>query len=372
MQITQRSGLRLACLMFGTLAALPLTILRAEDAPKPAATPTTLRSREAVMADLSAAGKEVRASFPSISAFSDAKQREAIAPKAIPAIQKYVAAFDELAEQDPLAKAQAVAVHTQFLSMLAALGDNAAEKRLATLAEGESDDAIEGKSSLLMAKWWKSTGDALAQKSLLEEARGLMKAHEKNDTLAITIADMADQGPATAEIKDAARQIIVDHAKGERGEILAKGFESVIKLKKLEGKELVIAGLTNQGNPFTTADWKGKVILVDFWATWCVPCRAALPKVKKAYAEYHAKGLEIVGVSCDREGRKLQAFLSENPDMPWPQLFDDKAPGWHALAAQLGIEMIPTMFLIDKKGILRSVTAGENFEEAIPKMLEEK
>jgi hypothetical protein len=67
--------------------------------------------------------------------------------------------------------------------------------------------------------------------------------------------------------------------------------------------------------------------------------------------------------------------MTENPDMPWPQLFDSAAAAkrdWHPLANTYGITGIPTMFLIDKKGIVRTVTARENFEELIPKMLKEE
>jgi thiol-disulfide isomerase/thioredoxin len=144
------------------------------------------------------------------------------------------------------------------------------------------------------------------------------------------------------------------------------------KLRSLENKPLTIAGVRDNGNQLSTADWKGKVILVDFWATWCGPCRAELPRVKKAYADFHDKGLEVLGVSCDNDGNELAQFLKANPDMPWPQLFDAKTPGWHPLAKSYGINGIPTMFLIDKKGVVRSVTARENFEDEIPKLLAEK
>lgn len=93
--------------------------------------------------------------------------------------------------------------------------------------------------------------------------------------------------------------------------------------------------------------------------------------MKKVYAEFHAKGLEIVGVSCDRDVDDLKGFLSQNADMPWPQLFEPGKPGWHPLAEEFGIDGIPTMFLIDKKGVVRSVTARENYKELIPKLLAE-
>jgi peroxiredoxin len=99
-----------------------------------------------------------------------------------------------------------------------------------------------------------------------------------------------------------------------------------------------------------------------------------LPRVKKEYIEQHAKGLEILGVSCDRDAEALTAFLAKNKDMPWPQLFDAKQNPkieWHPIAREWGINGIPTMFLIDKKGVLRTVTARENMEEMIPKLLAE-
>ena len=95
---------------------------------------------------------------------------------------------------------------------------------------------------------------------------------------------------------------------------------------------------------------------------------APLPRAKETYAKYHDKGLEIAEVSCDQEPDELTKFLAENKDMPWPQLFDPQKPGLHALAEQYGINSIPTMFLIDRKGIVRSVN-GREFEEMIPRLL---
>ena len=112
-------------------------------------------------------------------------------------------------------------------------------------------------------------------------------------------------------------------------------------------------------------------VLVDFWASWCGPCKEELPKLKKFYQQYHGQGLEVVGVSCDNEAEDLGRFLAQNRDMPWPQLFDPTQPGWHALAAKYNVNSIPTMFLIDRKGVVRSVEARANYEKLVPELLKE-
>jgi thiol-disulfide isomerase/thioredoxin len=199
----------------------------------------------------------------------------------------------------------------------------------------------------------------------------LMKANPNNDGIAASIVEMANVGAASPAVHDAAEQVVVDNAKGEQAKMMVDQIQSLRKLKALEGKPIAVAGPLIDGHPFTTADWKGKVVLVDFWATWCVPCREELPHVKKLYDDYHAKGLEVVGVSCDETADDLKKFQAENKDLAWPQMFDEKNPGWNKVAKDLGIMRIPTMFLIDKKGVLRSADAAEKMDEMIPKLMAE-
>jgi thiol-disulfide isomerase/thioredoxin len=125
-----------------------------------------------------------------------------------------------------------------------------------------------------------------------------------------------------------------------------------------------------KGSPVSMADLKGKVVVIDFWATWCGPCVAEMPNMKKLYAEFKDKGVEFVGVSLDRPKAQggldsLKAFV-ENNKVEWPQFYDgapEFAKTWH-------INAIPTVFLVDADGKLATVEARGKLEKLIPQYLE--
>ncbi len=120
------------------------------------------------------------------------------------------------------------------------------------------------------------------------------------------------------------------------------------------------------GKPLSVANYKGKVVLIDFWATWCGPCRAELPNVIKTYEAHHAKGFEIIGISLDQDREKLTSFTKEQK-MTWAQYFDGL--GWkNKLAAKYGVNSIPATYLLDGRGvIIGKDLRGEALEEAVTK-----
>jgi peroxiredoxin len=127
------------------------------------------------------------------------------------------------------------------------------------------------------------------------------------------------------------------------------------------------------GKSVSPADYKGKVLLIDFWATWCGPCMKELPNVLAAYEEYHTQGFEILGVSLDREGdlEKLKTTIKDQK-MNWRHVYDGKY--WQAEIAVLhDIQSIPATILIGKDGKVVGLNLrGDKLGPAIKEALEAK
>jgi thiol-disulfide isomerase/thioredoxin len=123
------------------------------------------------------------------------------------------------------------------------------------------------------------------------------------------------------------------------------------------------------GRQVSLAELKGKVVLVDFWATTCGPCVRDLPELKQLYAKYNAQGLEIVGISLDSDRVALTRFV-EREKIPWPQYYDP-AGETNRLAQLYGIGSIPVVWLVDRHGVLRQLNGRDDQEKKVAALLKE-
>jgi len=151
---------------------------------------------------------------------------------------------------------------------------------------------------------------------------------------------------------------------------VARRAKAKLEQKELTKKPVELKYTAVDGKEVDLTKMRGKVVLVDFWATWCGPCRGEVPNVVAAYKKYHEKGFEVVGVSLDEDKDAMLAYTKEQ-GMTWPQHFDGK--GWkNEVAVKYGIQSIPAMWLVDKKGMIRSAEArGEQLTTLIEKFLAE-
>jgi len=129
------------------------------------------------------------------------------------------------------------------------------------------------------------------------------------------------------------------------------------------------AGTDLRGNPLSARAFKGKLVLIDFWATWCPECVKEMPNVISTYQKHHRDGFEVIGINLDHDRPTLDNFLTKQPAISWPQYFDGK--GWtNTIAVQYGVMELPFSILVGPNGkIIARNLRGPEFEMAVAEAL---
>lgn len=210
----------------------------------------------------------------------------------------------------------------------------------------------------------KNYSNRLAEKIRLNNSAfaSIMAIQQLNPEEYMDIYGVLDKGltakyPANSDIKKFHTMVQETQSMVNRSKAIAEGQEAPeINLPTPSGKSLALSTL------------RGKVVLIDFWASWCGPCRKEMPNVKRVYAKYKNKGFEIYGVSLDQEKEAwLEAITKEG--ITWPQVSDLQY--WKNEAAQTyAVQGIPFTVLIDKEGkIIAKNLRGEELDKKLAEVL---
>jgi thiol-disulfide isomerase/thioredoxin len=149
---------------------------------------------------------------------------------------------------------------------------------------------------------------------------------------------------------------------------LAKAATARILKEQLIGQPVSFRFTATDDSSIDTSELRGKVVLVDFWASWCPDCIREMPAVRRSYQKYKDKGFAVIGISLDKDAQALANFVAKKL-IPWPQYFDGK--GWeNDFAIKYGVQEIPEMWLINQRGELVSTDISvEKLEQRIEQLL---
>lgn len=204
------------------------------------------------------------------------------------------------------------------------------------------------------------------QEQWLASLEQFVKDYPKSNDAAEAMLQLAIANEFAGD-EDKAKQWYARVVKEFPDAAVAKKAEGAVRRLDCVGKPLDLSGKTAAGKTINIAQLQGKVVLVQYWATWCTPAKTAMPALRELMAKYPGN-FQVIGVSLDNSPEDLNAYLAEN-DLPWPQIFEsgglDSRP-----ANEFGILTVPTMVLIDKQGkvVSRNIAIAD-LDDELKKLL---
>ena len=295
-------------------------------------------------------------------------------------LRKIVIAADKALAGDPKDEEilmKAYEAKAAALRGLAQSGDDDAAARLSKFLKSlERNDTPAVHEFLLIQKAVGESGsDAAIRQAVIAKAVAYMQAGnvEKLSRVAASLGRVfEDRG-----FKNSAAELYSQTAislKGsttKRGKTLARVYDGYARRNRLVSSKLtVLSGKTIDGKPVEWKDYKGKVVLIDFWATWCGPCIAEIPNVKRAYHKYHDRGFEVIGVSIDRNPEDVRAFLKK-VYLPWTSIVHNDPSESHPMQYYYGVTGIPFTILVDRDGtVVATGLQGDELQKQLSRLFE--
>ena len=280
---------------------------------------------------------------------------------------------------------EAATLKLESLMMLGRLGDEKAAADMAAYAQSLIDSpspelAKEAQRLVLVAEAQQmfSSGKLDGGPALVQKLTAMLAA-DPNDaqtaSLAMQLANAFEHLPGGQELAIVAYKSfgpVFAASTNEQVKSMGESFAGTLRRLSLLGHPMEVTGTLLSGQAFDQKSLAGKVVLVDFWATWCGPCVAEIPNMLEQYEKYHTKGFEIVGISLDEDREKLTSFVADKK-IPWPILHDEPEGGeGNALASFYGITGIPQLILIGRDGNVITLNArGPKLAEELAKLFKD-
>jgi thiol-disulfide isomerase/thioredoxin len=205
------------------------------------------------------------------------------------------------------------------------------------------------------------------QKKWMTDLKAFLDANAKSDEAPEALMQLASASEFNAEEDEARKYYELLVARFEASD---PGKKAAGALKRLDliGKTLDLRGPGLNSQEVDASRYRGKTLLVTFWASWADPVRRDLPELLKVYQKYHGKDFEIIGVNLDNDRAELDAFLKDNA-LPWPQIFEPGGIEKNRFATDYGIIALPTMLLVDPQGkvVNRGIRTAAELERQLEK-----